>query len=321
MVAKPAGAPGANVTYNSSTGSSPAKPSPFGFVPSPAPTGDSSKPAWEDRSTYQAQGNGSKPAWEEVKPRNPYVPNNGNPGGANNMGPFRPPGEYDRRPRPRVNMPGQPGYNPRMPARGIEQPGLEMWDQDPTGRMTLRPQRQGLPSDQQMSPDQLTGMNDWMQNYLSQLDPQAVMNNPQGARQNAMGAYQQQFGDQQRFPSGEPPRPMIGWNGPGGHPQGRYANNPYRPGNAGYYGGQSAGAGRYRPPMMDGYGGWQDFGGYNYNLPNAFGSYPGYGQGNPYSQFYGSGYEGFFGNSQGNPYGDFMSFYQNQNPYDVPYGG
>lgn len=79
----------------------------------------------------------------------------------------------------------------------------------------------------------------------------------------------------------------------------------YRPGNANYYGGQSAGAGRYRPPTMDERGRWQDSGGYNYNLPNAFGSYPGYGQGNPWSQRLGPGYGGLF---------DFM-------PQFLPYGG
>lgn len=67
-----------------------------------------------------------------------------------------------------------------------------------------------------------------------------------------------------------------------------------------YYGGQSPAAGRYRPPTMDVMGRWQDTGGYNYNLPNAFGSYPGYGQGGPGSGSRGPGYSSMFGGS-GNP--------------------
>lgn len=97
------------------------------------------------------------------------------------------------------------------------------------------------------------------------------------------------------------PRPTVP------QPQGRFNNDYYAPGDpsrnpymgfrgdANYYGGQALGTGRYRPPTMDTQGNWNDFGGYNYNLPNAFGSYPGYGQGNPYSPFFEQGYGGFFG--------------------------
>jgi hypothetical protein len=54
-----------------------------------------------------------------------------------------------------------------------------------------------------------------------------------------------------------------------------------------YYGGQNPNLGRYRPPQMNLGGGWNDQGGYNYNLPNAFGPYPNFGMG-PYG--YGNNY-------------------------------
>jgi hypothetical protein len=54
-----------------------------------------------------------------------------------------------------------------------------------------------------------------------------------------------------------------------------------------YYGGQNPNLGRYRPPQMIPGGGWADNGGYNYNLPNAYGPYPKY-QTGPYG--YGNGY-------------------------------
>jgi len=76
------------------------------------------------------------------------------------------------------------------------------------------------------------------------------------------------------------------------------SRNPYDffRGDSNYFGGQSQGAGRYIPPMMNNGNqyDWMGGGGYNYNLPNAFGSYPGYGQGNPYSQSQGSGYGSMF---------------------------
>jgi len=42
--------------------------------------------------------------------------------------------------------------------------------------------------------------------------------------------------------------------------------------NRGY---QNQGLGRYHPPMMDNSGGWQDSGGYTYNLPNNYGPFYG----------------------------------------------
>ena len=62
-----------------------------------------------------------------------------------------------------------------------------------------------------------------------------------------------------------------------------------------YYGGQNPGAGRYRPPTQDRQGNWQDSGGYNYNLPNAYGSYPGYGQGDPGAGNRGPGSSSMYG--------------------------
>lgn len=64
-----------------------------------------------------------------------------------------------------------------------------------------------------------------------------------------------------------------------------------------YYGGQNPGAGRYRPPTQDRQGNWQDSGGYNYNLPNAYGSYPGYGQGDPGAGNRGPGSSSMYGGS------------------------
>lgn len=43
-------------------------------------------------------------------------------------------------------------------------------------------------------------------------------------------------------------------------------------GVGGQYGTQQGNLGRYRPPTMNGNGGWNDSGGYAYNLPNAYGS-------------------------------------------------
>jgi hypothetical protein len=50
-------------------------------------------------------------------------------------------------------------------------------------------------------------------------------------------------------------------------------------------GGQRPELGRYRPPMMGPNGGWQDQGGYSYNLPNSFGPY----YGAPMSGYFGGG--------------------------------
>lgn len=88
-----------------------------------------------------------------------------------------------------------------------------------------------------------------------------------------------------------------GGRGPGQNPYGMY------PPSQGYMGGQQPYAGRYRPPMMGPGGDWQDWGGYNYNLPNAFGSYPGYGQGNPYSPYFGLDYGGIFGHDYSGIFG------------------
>lgn len=52
-----------------------------------------------------------------------------------------------------------------------------------------------------------------------------------------------------------------------------YGYNPMgSQGVGGQYGTQQGNLGRYRPPTMNGNGGWNDSGGYAYNLPNAYGS-------------------------------------------------
>lgn len=52
-----------------------------------------------------------------------------------------------------------------------------------------------------------------------------------------------------------------------------YGYNPMgSQGVGGQYGTQQGNLGRYRPPTMSGNGGWNDNGGYAYNLPNAYGS-------------------------------------------------
>lgn len=52
-----------------------------------------------------------------------------------------------------------------------------------------------------------------------------------------------------------------------------YGYNPMgSQGVGGQYGTQQGNLGRYRPPTMNGSGGWNDSGGYAYNLPNAYGS-------------------------------------------------
>lgn len=57
---------------------------------------------------------------------------------------------------------------------------------------------------------------------------------------------------------------------------GMRSNFGYNPmgsqGVGGQYGTQQGNLGRYRPPTMNGNGGWNDNGGYAYNLPNAYGS-------------------------------------------------
>ena len=82
-----------------------------------------------------------------------------------------------------------------------------------------------------------------------------------------------------------------------------YSGNPNMPYNYSYdqnMGGQNPSLGRYRPPMMDANGGWQDSGGYAYNLPTNSGPYRGsFGQGfgPPMPQF-----NGFGSGSVGNMY-------------------
>lgn len=76
--------------------------------------------------------------------------------------------------------------------------------------------------------------------------------------------------------------------------------NPYIMPMFNSMGGQNPELGRYRPPMMGKGGGWQDQGGYSYNLPNSFGPY----YGAPMSGFPGGGgippwMQGRFGEPQG----------------------
>ena len=83
----------------------------------------------------------------------------------------------------------------------------------------------------------------------------------------------------QRAPTGQS-------NGPGGLPQLQGMLDIYR-------GGQNPALNRYQPPQMQGgnmqWGNGQQQGPYSYNLPNAFGPYPNFGQG-PYG--YGNNYGG-----------------------------
>jgi len=201
-----------------------------------------------------------------VQQANPFIPNNGNPRGANNMPrqftssgfPMPVPGgnQYGNS----ATRPQQQGYKPNQvqPGGQVSKPGMGY---DPTMRQERPPQGGsiGLP-----------------------VDPRALRDSLIGRGGPPVPSYGQQ-----------PQRPM-------GSAYGGEAYGPPRPrfdnqggGYGGYFGGQSMGTGRYRPPMMDGSGNWQDQGGYNYNLPNAFGSYPGYGQGSPYSGG-GYGYGGLY---------------------------
>jgi hypothetical protein len=111
-----------------------------------------------------------------------------------------------------------------------------------------------------MSPDEMAQFNS---------QTQGMFNDFSGMMGVRHGGFAPRSGGGQ---GGFPPRPQFGQNyySPFGNFNGQGG------GYGGYFGGQAQGVGRYQPPMMDQQGGWQ--GGnnpYNYNLPNAFGSYPG----------------------------------------------
>lgn len=214
---------------------------------------------------------------------NPYPANNGNPNGANNMprgamGMALPPGfgQYGT---------GVPQYQPNQvqPDGYVRKPGQQngpALTRADEGERSFNPIRGG-----RLPPKPVMGADPFNPNPYNggSMAPAPDMSGggsvafspsfgPLGSRGNRQPNQQQQFG---------PPRPRFDQSG-GGY--------------AGYFGGQSPGAGRYRPPTMNGDGRWNDDGGYNYNLPNAFGSYPGYGQGSPYGGG-GFGYAGLY------PYG------------------
>lgn len=262
---------------------------------------------------------------ERGQERTPFYPNNGNPRGANNMPQRIPQGMGRQQPRNEeeanalreqnrmlraqglnpyeFQSPGAPGqqqqgnpYQGFMDFYNRQRPGGGDSTFDSYLQRFMDRQRQGGgggyrdPFGQEMGPNPPGGGNgsslsfeDWRDKYEG--GPMMTTMQP-GAAEAAERYQRQRYEEWQR-----------GQGGGGSNP---YMNNPnfYQfggmGGNSNYYGGQSQGAGRYRPPTMEG-GRWQDYGGYNYNLPNAFGSYPGYGQGNPYSQYYGSGYGGLFG--------------------------
>jgi hypothetical protein len=102
----------------------------------------------------------------------------------------------------------------------------------------------------------------------------------------------------QDFLMGEGPGGFLNRDYGGDRGQGRGGNRGYgggyQGGNANFFGGQAQNVGRYRPPTMDASGNWADTQPYNYNLPNAHGSYSGYGQGNPNSPNFGFGYGGIY---------------------------
>ena len=249
--------------------------------------------------------------------------NNGNPRGANNMPRTRPPVPFQPGPyQPPTGLPGgygvhqsviedyqranrqggrmDPGYmgqrggysGPGGGFGGGPQKPLDPNQVGPNGQVGNKP---GFGMGPQKEPD------------LNFLDFFAGENFGQGGNNNNNG---NQFQDMLR-------QMMERLNSQSGGQMGRLPNTPgqmntsagpmgFRPGPptprydnqgggyGGYMGGQSPGASRYRPPTMNGDGSWNnDPGGYNYNLPNGFGSYPGYGQGNPYNQG-GPGTGGFY---------------------------
>lgn len=178
------------------------------------------------------------------------------------------PNNYNGNPRGAFNMPGSPGWNPNQPMRGRQQAGMEGFIQDASGRMTPR----------------LMGQ-------------QRQLGFPQRGQQGSAPVMDNQFSGQG---SGYPVPDMNPYYGTRG------GGNNYPP-SQGYMGGQFSNAGRYRPPTMDGSQNWNDYGGYNYNLPNAFTDWMGGSTfGNPYSSQYGG-------------YGSGMGYGYSRGGYDQNY--
>ena len=228
--------------------------------------------------------------------KNPYSPNNGNPRGANNM------------PNPRGRM--TPVMNPSM--RRMEQTPEGPYTDPPLPRVNPDSYRNN-PQDAPVYPGQgQSGFRSYerdnrMQGGGGGESYQDYLNNFGGSI-SGQPATEEEWRRMQQDPRAQP-----GYQGGG---QGNDANyrrlqelynqfgsrfpalggQGYQRGpSQGYMGGQQPYSGRYRPPMMNGQGNWMDYGGYNYNLPNAFGSYPGYGQGNPNSPYYDEGYGSYYG--------------------------
>lgn len=195
----------------------------------------------------------------------------GNPGGANNMPSQRPQFHPSGFP---VN-PSQPSVMPVQGQNGQRQPSMQAYDWTGANSGSQAPRPPTL------------------------FDMQRDYRNPQGQKPSPYN--QQQNPIKPGMPVGDPPEGGMGARGSYEdlirRMMDRFSSQQqpsYGGGNANFFGGQAQNVGRYRPPTMDASGNWADTQPYNYNLPNAHGSYSGYGQGNPNSPNFGFGYGGIY---------------------------
>lgn len=266
--------------------------------------GFSATPAYTGKPIRQQASPGVKPVipgmtslQQSAQANVPGTPNNGNPGGIHNA-PQQPPGF---RTRVGGGYIGKAPEGARQAANGVYYGGGTLTDGQREYNQASAQQFQQQEQMRAMMPQQAAPM--------PQLSPEIMARFRELAQQGING-------NNQRPPKPGMSVPNQGGGGlptsgglpvsqmPSGPGMGQVA--PYQTSNIPapipqsapqldfqgfntntYYGGQNPNLGRYRPPQMIPGGGWADNGGYNYNLPNAYGPYPNY-QTGPYG--YGNGY-------------------------------
>jgi hypothetical protein len=216
----------------------------------------------------------------------PGIPNNGNPNGVHNNAPRRPPGF-----RTRVGG----GYIGKMPEGSVQASNGVFYGGGALtpGQMQSNQVRQDQwlqQQQQQQMGRSLYGSGNSMADRMSILERVRGMMPTQGGGVPGLPVSMPGTGFQNSPNNAmESITGVPNVYGPQGNvvPQSQPNLNQYGQNTNTYYGGQNPSLGRYRPPQMIPGGGWADNGGYNYNLPNAYGPYPNY-QTGPYG--YGNGY-------------------------------